>query len=173
MKQSSRKLEIIIKETYLTIPKGEESITQEELQRRYDKWTRPMTREILEELKNGNQNLVKLINDFDLNKENHLKEGTYGTAEQRFKHDVQYELMPALYREVQNKIIEKYDNDKTPYVMLNWSESPVFPIHNKVYSLKEFNELLTQADKEFHTRREYAANKIWQCRKILGFTGYG
>lgn len=114
-----RKLETIIKETYLTIPKGEESITHEELQRRYDKWTRPMTREILEELKNVNQNLVKLINDFDLNKENHLKEGTYGTAEQRFKHDVQYNLMPALYKEVQDKIIEKYNQDKTPYVMLN------------------------------------------------------
>lgn len=78
-----------------------------------------MIDEIMASVIAGDQDIIRKINDFDLNKENHLKEGTYGTAEQRFKHAVQYELMPALYREVQNKIIEKYDNDKTPYVILN------------------------------------------------------
>ena len=170
IKNAARKLETIIKQTYLTVPEDEANVTFEQLQKRYDKWTRPMAREILEELKKNNQNIIKTINDFDMNVESHKKEGSYGTARELFNRDVQYELMPALYKEVQNKIIEKYNNDKTPYVVLNWSESPVFPIENKVYTLKEFNELLTQADKEFHNRKEYAekkygsADNYWELR---------
>ena len=153
------KLETIIKDTYLTVPENEETLTHEQLQKRYDKWTRPMARDILEELKNNNQNIIKLINDFDLNEETHKKENSYLSAKESYRHDVQYELMPALYKEVQNKIIEKYNEDKTPYVILEYSESPSFPTDGKVYSLKEFNEILTQADKEFHNRKEYAEKK--------------
>ncbi|MEE3473120.1 MAG: LPD25 domain-containing protein, partial [Butyrivibrio hungatei] len=34
-----------------------------------------------------------------------------------------------------------------------------FPSENKVYTVKEFNELILQADKEFHNRKEYAEKK--------------
>lgn len=51
------------------------------------------------------------------------------------------------------------EENKEPYVQLFWSESPVFPTENKNYSIKEFNELILNADREFHNRREYAEKK--------------
>ena len=59
----------------------------------------------------------------------------------------------------QSLIRKEYDEKKIPYVILNWSESPVFPDEDKVYSIKEFNELILKADSEFHNRREYAEKK--------------
>ncbi len=51
------------------------------------------------------------------------------------------------------------EENKNPYVQLIWSESPVFPTEDKNYSIKEFNELILNADREFHNRREYAEKK--------------
>ena len=59
----------------------------------------------------------------------------------------------------QSLIRKEYDEKKIPYVVLNWSESPVFPDEDKVYTIKEFNELILKADSEFHNRREYAEKK--------------
>ena len=51
------------------------------------------------------------------------------------------------------------EENKNPYVQLIWSESQVFPTEDKNYSIKEFNELILNADREFHNRRKYAEKK--------------
>lgn len=113
----------------------------------------------MEEIKAGNQEILKAVADFDMNKENHKAGSSYYSAEEAFNRDVQYKLLPSLYEKVQDKIRADYDKKKIPYVIMYSSESPVFPSENKIYTLKEFNEMLLQADKEFHNRCEYAEKK--------------
>ncbi|MCQ2584471.1 MAG: YifB family Mg chelatase-like AAA ATPase [Treponema sp.] len=67
--------------------------------------------------------------------------------------------------EDQNELKAKYEEEKIPYVILYYSESSKFPSENKIYTLKEFNELLTQADSEFHNRKKYAEKKYGSADK--------
>lgn len=149
----------IVREAFLKVPENDESISPEDRQKRYEKWYQPMVDEIMEEIKAGNQDVIKAVNDFDMNKGKHKEGHSYYSAEEAFNRDVQYKLLPSLYEKVQDKIRADYDEKKIPYVIMYSSESPVFPSENKIYTLKEFNELLLQADKEFHKRREYAEKK--------------
>lgn len=149
------KLGDIVRETFLKVPENDESVTAEDRQKRYEKWYQPM----VDEIKAGNQDILKAVTDFDMNKEKHKSGNSYYSAEEAFNRDVQYKLLPSLCEKVQDKIRADYDKKKIPYVIMYSSESPVFPSENKIYTLKEFNELLLQADKEFHNRREYAEKK--------------
>ena len=153
------KLGDIVREAFLKVPENDKETTPEERQKRYDKWYRSMVDEIMEEIKAGNAEIIKAVNDFDLNKENHTEGNKWYSAEEAFSRDVQYKLLPDLYQKVQDRIKAEYDEKKIPYVVMFSSESPVFPSENKVYTVKEFNELILQADKEFHNRKEYAEKK--------------
>ena len=153
------KLGDIVREAFLKVPENDKETTPEERQKRYDKWYRSMVDEIMEEIKAGNAEIIKAVNDFDLNKENHTEGNKWYSAEEAFGRDVQYKLLPDLYQKVQDRIKAEYDEKKIPYVIMFSSESPVFPSENKVYTVKEFNELILQADKEFHNRKEYAEKK--------------
>ncbi len=153
------KLNKIIEEAFLKVPDNDKETTREDRQRRYDKWYRPMVDEIMEQIKAGNQDIIKAVEEFELNKEKHVEGNKWYSAEEGFDRDVQYKLLPELYDKVQDKIKAEYDEKKIPYVVMFSSESPVFPSENKVYTVKEFNELILQADKEFHNRREYAHKK--------------
>ena len=153
------KLGDIVREAFLKVPENDKETTPEERQKRYDKWYRSMVDEIMEEIKAGNAEVIKAVNDFDLNKENHTEGNKWYSAEEAFGRDVQYKLLPDLYQKVQDRIKAEYDEKKIPYVIMFSSESPVFPSENKVYTVKEFNELILQADKEFHNRKKYAEKK--------------
>lgn len=153
------KLNKIIEEAFLKVPDNDKETTREDRQRRYDKWYRPMVDEIMDQIKAGNQDIIKAVEEFDLNKEKHVEGNKWYSAEEGFDRDVQYKLLPELYEKVQDKIKAEYDEKKIPYVVMFSSESPVFPSENKVYTVKEFNELILQADKEFHNRKEYAEKK--------------
>ena len=147
----------IIRETFLKVSDTEPNTTPEEKQARYDKWYRSEVDEIMEEIKSGNQDVIKAVMDFNTDKNSHVNK--WYTPEETFNRDVQYKLLPELYEKVQDRIIKEYEEKKIPYVVMISSESPVFPCENKVYTVKDFNELLLQADKEFHNRREYAHKK--------------
>ena len=153
------KLGDIVREAFLKVPENDKETTPEERQKRYDKWYRSMVDEIMEEIKAGNAEVIKAVNDFELNKEKHTEGNKWYSAEEAFGRDVQYKLLPDLYQKVQDRIKAEYDEKKIPYVVMFSSESPVFPSENKVYTVKEFNELILQADKEFHNRKEYAEKK--------------
>ena len=153
------KLNKIIEEAFLKVPDNDKETTREDRQRRYDKWYRPMVDEIMDQIKAGNQDIIKAVEEFDLNKEKHVEGNKWYSAEEGFDRDVQYKLLPELYEKVQDKIKAEYDEKKIPYVVMFSSESPVFPSENKVYTVKEFNEQILQADKEFHNRKEYAEKK--------------
>ncbi|MBR3645407.1 MAG: hypothetical protein IKN54_03225 [Lachnospiraceae bacterium] len=62
---------------------------------------------------------------------------------------------------------EQFKENKTPYIKLNWSESPAFREENKVYSVKEFNELLQKTDKDFYERKNYAVKKYGSLENYL------
>lgn len=155
------KLGDIVRETFLTLSEEEKEAgtTTEQKNSRYEKWYRPMIDEIMTSVTAGDQDLIKKINDFDLNKANHKEGNSYYSEDESFKRDVNYKLLPELYEIVQDKIRKEYDEKKIPYIVMFSSESPVFPTENKVYTVKEFNELLLKADSEFHNRREYAEKK--------------
>ena len=155
------KLGDIIRETFLTLSEEEKEAgtTTEQKNSRYVKLYRPMIDEIMAAVITGDQDLIKKINDFDLNKASHKEENSYYSKDEAFMRDVEYKLLPELYEIVQDKIRKEYDEKKIPYIVMFSSESPVFPTENKVYTVKEFNELLLNADSEFHDRREYAYKK--------------
>ena len=155
------KLGDIVRETFLTLSEEEKEAgtTTEQKNARYEKWYRPMIDEIMAAVTAGDQDLIKKISDFDLNKASHKEGNSYYSEDEAFKRDVNYKLLPELYEIVQDKIRKEYDEKKIPYIVMFSSESPVFPTENKVYTVKEFNELLLKADSEFHNRREYAEKK--------------
>lgn len=155
------KLGDIVRETFLTLSDEEKEAgtTAEQKNSRYEKWYRPMIDEIMASVTAGDQDLIRKISDFDLNKASHKEGNSYYSEDEAFKRDVNYKLLPELYETVQDKIKKEYDEKKIPYIVMFSSESPVFPTENKVYSVKEFNELLLKADSEFHNRREYAEKK--------------
>ena len=62
---------------------------------------------------------------------------------------------------------EQFKENKTPYIKLNWSESPAFREENKVYSVKEFNELLQKTDKDFYERKNHAVKKYGSLENYL------
>lgn len=155
------KLGDIVRESFLTLSEDEKEAgtTTEQKNTRYEKWYRPMIDEIMASVTAGDQDLIRKISDFDLNKASHKEGNSYYSEDEAFKRDVNYKLLPELYEIVQNKIRKEYDEKKIPYIVMFSSESPVFPTENKVYTVKEFNELLLKADSEFHNRREYAEKK--------------
>lgn len=155
------KLGDIVRETFLTLSEEEKEAgtTTEQKNSRYEKWYRPMIDEIMASVTAGDQDLIRKISDFDLNKASHKEGNSYYSEDEAFKRDVNYKLLPELYEIVQDKIRKEYDEKKIPYIVMFSSESPVFPTENKVYTVKEFNELLLKADSEFHNRREYAEKK--------------
>lgn len=155
------KLGDIVRETFLTLSEEEKEAgtTTEQKNTRYEKWYRPMIDEIMTAVTAGDQDLIRKISDFDLNKASHKEGNSYYSEDEAFKRDVNYKLLPELYEIVQDKIRKDYDKKKIPYIVMFSSESPVFPTENKVYTVKEFNELLLKADSEFHNRREYAEKK--------------
>lgn len=155
------KLGDIVRETFLTLSEEEKEAgtTTEQKNTRYEKWYRPMIDEIMASVTAGDQDLIRKISDFDLNKASHKEGNSYYSEDEAFKRDVNYKLLPELYEIVQDKIRKEYAEKKIPYIVMFSSESPVFPTENKVYTVKEFNELLIKADSEFHNRREYAEKK--------------
>ena len=167
------KLGDIVREAFLKVPENDKETTPEERQKRYDKWYRSMVDEIMEEIKAGNAEVIKAVNDFELNKEKHTEGNKWYSAEEAFGRDVQYKLLPDLYQKVQDRIKAEYDEKKIPYVVMFSSESPVFPSENKVYTVKEFNELILQADKEFHNRKEYAEKKYGSADNYWDFENEG
>lgn len=155
------KLGDIVRETFLTLSdeEKENGTTTEQKNTRYEKWYRPMIDEIMDSVIKGDQDVIRKINEFDLDKANHAEGNKYYSQAEAFRRDVNYKLIPELYETVQDKIRKEYDEKKIPYIVMFSSESPVFPTENKVYTVKEFNELLLRADSEFHNRREYAEKK--------------
>lgn len=140
--EAKTKLGDLVRETFLKEQEFESHLSKEEKQLRYDTYYKPMVDEIMAEVLSGNKDIIKKIKDFD-----------NGTS-------FQYVLLPELYDVVQEKIKTDYEQKKIPYVVLLSSESLLFPSDNKVYTLKEFNEILLNEDKNFYNQREYAYKKF-------------
>ena len=155
------KINNIVTETFLTLTdeEKENGTTLENKTIRYEKWYKPMVDEIMADIANGNKEALTIVQNFDLDPETHVQGNKWYTAIEAFNHDVQYKLLPELYEKVQDRIKAEYEEKKIPYVVMFSSESPKFPSENKVYTVKEFNEILLQADSEFHNRKKYAEEK--------------
>lgn len=155
------KLNNIVTEIFLTLTdeEKENGTTLENKTIRYEKWYKPMVDEIMADIANGNKEALNIIQNFDLDPETHVQGNKWYTAIEAFNRDVQYKLLPELYEKVQDRIKAEYEEKKIPYVVMFSSESPKFPSENKVYTVTEFNEILMQADSEFHNRKKYAEQK--------------
>ncbi len=155
------KLNNIVTETFLTLTdeEKENGTTLENKTIRYEKWYKPMVDEIMADIANGNKEALTIVQNYDLDPETHVQGNKWYTAIEAFNNDVQYKLLPELYEKVQDRIKAEYEEKKIPYVVMFSSESPKFPSENKVYTVKEFNEILLQADSEFHNRKKYAEEK--------------
>lgn len=155
------KLNNIVTETFLTLTdeEKENGTTLENKTIRYEKWYKPMVDEIMADIANGNKEALTIVQNFDLDPETHVQGNKWYTAIEAFNRDVQYKLLPELYEKVQDRIKAEYEEKKIPYVVMFSSESPKFPSENKVYTVTEFNEILLQADSEFHNRKKYAEEK--------------
>ena len=151
----------IVRGTFLALSDEEKEkvTTLEQKNTRYEKWFRPMVDEIMAEIGNGNKEVMAIVQNFDLNHESHVQGNKWYSADEAYTRDVQYMLLPEMYEKVQDRIKKEYEEKKIPYVVMYSSESPKFPSENKVYTVKEFNEILLQADSEFHNRKKYAEEK--------------
>ncbi|MCI7037128.1 MAG: hypothetical protein MSA27_08225, partial [Spirochaetia bacterium] len=151
----------IVRGTFLALSDEEKEkvTTVEQKNERYEKWFRPMVDEIMAEIGNGNKEVMAIVQNFDLNHESHVQGNKWYSADEAYTRDVQYKLLPEVYEKVQDRIKKEYEEKKIPYVVMYSSESPKFPSENKVYTVKEFNEILLQADSEFHNRKKYAEEK--------------
>lgn len=151
----------IVRGTFLALSdeEKENGTTVEQKNARYEKWFRPMVDEIMAEIGNGNKEVMAIVQNFDLNHESHVQGNKWYSADEAYTRDVQYKLLPEMYEKVQDRIKKEYEEKKIPYVVMYSSESPKFPSENKVYTVKEFNEILLQADSEFHNRKKYAEEK--------------
>ena len=151
----------IVRGTFLALSdeEKENGTTVEQKNARYEKWFRPMVDEIMTEIGNGNKEVMAIVQNFDLNHESHVQGNKWYSADEAYTRDVQYKLLPEMYEKVQDRIKKEYEEKKIPYVVMYSSESPKFPSENKVYTVKEFNEILLQADSEFHNRKKYAEEK--------------
>ena len=151
----------IVRGTFLALSdeEKENGTTVEQKNARYEKWFRPMVDEIMAEIGNGNKEVMAIIQNFDLNHESHVQGNKWYSPDEAYTRDVQYKLLPEMYEKVQDRIKKEYEEKKIPYVVMYSSESPKFPSENKVYTVKEFNEILLQADSEFHNRKKYAEEK--------------
>lgn len=151
----------IVRESFLALSDEEKEAgtTLEQKNTRYEKWFRPMVDEIMTDLGNGNKEAMEIVNKFDMDRKNHVEGNKWYSPDEAWMRDVQYKLIPEMYEKVQDRIKAKYEAEKTPYVIMYSSESPHFPSENKVYTVKEFNEKLLQADSEFHNRKKYAEEK--------------
>lgn len=151
----------IVRKSFLALSDEEKEAgtTIEQKNTRYEKWFRPMVDEIMTDLGNGNKEAMEIVNNFDMDRKNHVEGNKWYSPDEAWMRDVQYKLLPEMYEKVQDRIKAKYEADKTPYVIMYSSESPHFPSENKVYTVKEFNEKLLQADSEFHNRKKYAEEK--------------
>ena len=151
----------IVRGTFLALSdeEKENGTTVEQKNTRYEKWFRPMVDEIMAEIGNGNKEVMAIVQNFDLNHESHVQGNKWYSPDEAYTRDVQYKLLPEMYEKVQDRIKKEYEEKKIPYVVMYSSESPKFPSENKVYTVKEFNEILLQADSEFHNRKKYAEEK--------------
>ena len=151
----------IVRGTFLSLSdeEKENGTTVEQKNARYEKWFRPMVDEIMAEIGSGNKEVMAIVQNFDLNHESHIQGNKWYSADEAYTRDVQYKLLPEMYEKVQDRIKKEYEEKKIPYVVMYSSESPKFPSENKVYTVKEFNEILLQADSEFHNRKKYAEEK--------------
>lgn len=151
----------IVRGTFLALSdeEKENGTTVEQKNARYEKWFRPMVDEIMAEIGSGNKEVMAIVQNFDLNHESHVQGNKWYSPDEAYTRDVQYKLLPEMYEKVQDRIKKEYEEKKIPYVVMYSSESPKFPSENKVYTVKEFNEILLQADSEFHNRKKYAEEK--------------
>ena len=136
-------------------------------QERYDKYTKPAVDEILGEIERGNKEVIARIASFNTDKKSHLEAQPWSTAEEAYERDVREELLPKLYEAVQDRIRSEYEANGTPYIVLKSSESTTFPSEGKVYSVKEFNDLLTQTDSEWYNGRENLVRKYGSMNDFL------
>ena len=136
-------------------------------QERYDKYTKPTVDEILSEIERGNKEVISQIASFNTDKKSHLEAQPWSTAEEAYERDVREELLPKLYEAVQDRIRSEYEANGTPYIVLKSSESTVFPTEGKVYSVKEFNDLLTRTDSEWYNGRENLVRKYGSMNDFL------
>ena len=170
---ASQKFERIINETFFTLTEEEKSegITEEKKKQRYEFRYRPMADEIRAEITAGNAEVIKEIEDFSEDKSTHKTEDSWYSVERSYRYAVTRKLIPSLYGKTQDRIKADFDARKIPYIQLEFSESPDFGPDGKIYTLKEFNEILTEADSVFHNRRNYAyekygsADKYWELEK--------
>ncbi|MCQ2596540.1 MAG: YifB family Mg chelatase-like AAA ATPase [Treponema sp.] len=151
----------IIRESFLTLTdeEKENGSSIEGKAKRYNTWFKPMVDEIMDSIIKGDSEIINKITEFDLTKANHVKENKWYSPEEAYYRDVQYHFLPELYNTIQEKIKKQYEEEKIPYVVMFSSESPIFPSENRVYTVKEFNDLLTKADSDFHNRKKYAEEK--------------
>ena len=167
--EAKRKLNDIIDHSLLWVTqaqaiRGDDVQTKQE---RYDKYTKPTVDEILAEIENGNKEVIARIEAFSTDKANHQLSQSWNTAEEAYERDVREELIPELYEAVQDRIRSEYEASGTPYIVLKSSESTLFPSEGKIYSVKEFNNLLTGQDSEWYNGRENLVKKYGSMNAFL------
>lgn len=164
---ATQKLNRIVNEVFFTLTESEKSegLTEETKERRYELWFKPMVDDIQADVASGNPEVIKLIGDFSEDKSSYKSDNPFYSEDDSYNHAVKQKLLPALYEKVQDRIKAGFDETKTPYIQLGFSESSDFGPDGKVYALKEFNEILTEADSTFHNRRDYAIKKYGSADK--------
>ena len=164
---AKEKLDLIVHEAFLKVyenEKWDERITPELKQARYERFYKPMVDSIKSFIDKNDHDIINKIYDFDMDKKNH-RNGYSVSMDEDFGHNVKYKLLPELFEITQNEVKKVYEENHIPYVVLLNSESPDFPIDNKVYTLKDFNEKLIEADSNFYNRKKYAEEKYGSYEK--------
>lgn len=170
---TSQKFERIIIETFFTLTEEEKSegMTEETKRRCFESQYKPTADEIKAEIAMENAEVIKEIENFSEDKSIHKTENSWYSEEEAYRNAVTRRLIPSLYEKTQDRIKAELDEKKIPYIQLGFSESSDFGPAGKIYALKEFNEILTDADSVFHNRRTYAiekygdGDKYWELEK--------
>lgn len=118
---------------------------------------------ISQKINEGNPQITQLISDFDPVQENHVMAGM--TTKKAYAYDIMYKLLPQCNAIIQEERKQAFEQDKVPYIHLEWSESPIFPFENSYYSIKEFNELIENEDRRFYNERERIIQKYGSYEK--------
>lgn len=147
----------IIQEAFFTLTDDdkENSITQEGKEKNYNMWYKAVCSNIMNEIQNGHAEICRLVDNFNF--EDFNKNPNYSKSGKEYF--VKQELLVKCHEIIQDNKRKEFDENKTPYIELNWSESPVFPFENTVYSIKEFNDIIQNTDKEKRNRKDYAEKK--------------
>ncbi len=139
-----QKFDSLVERCYLQLDDDDKkyNVTQEVKLQRYENYWKPLIEELRNSIISENKDVINIFNQINEN-------DNVENIKQK---------LDECYIKLQEKIKADYEREKIPYVELHYSESSKL-YDNKIYTLKEFNDIITKLDTEFHNRKEYAELK--------------